>query len=82
MNQRFLDMPPIIPPDIQPAFTSDLADSDIRAKLIELLGLVTVPDNVDFTTSETRETEDIRVTHLSYQNSLHETVPAILMGTA
>lgn len=72
-------MSPIIPPDIQPAFASDLADSDIRAKLIELLGLAAVPDNVDFTTSETRETEDIRVTHLSYQNSLRETVPAILM---
>ncbi len=72
-------MSPIIPPDIQPASTSDLADSDIRAKLIDLLGLAKVPDQVDFTTSETHETEDIRVTHLSYQNSLRETVPAILM---
>ena len=40
-------MSPIIPPDIQPASTSDLADSDIRAKLIDLLGLATVPDNTD-----------------------------------
>ena len=70
----------IIPPDIRPVNPVEVADEDIRAKLIELLGLAAIPDEVGFTFGKSEEADGIRVTHLTYANSLHETVPGILMA--
>ena len=70
-------MSSIIPRDIQPTFPS--AVSDLRSKLIELLGFPEVPAHVEIAAEDPQEQDDIRVTHLSYQNALDETVPGILM---
>ncbi len=72
-------MPSIIPPDIQPAFPVDVADEDIRAKLIELHGLAEIPDEVDVSVAATEEVDNLRISNLSYANSLGESVPGIMM---
>lgn len=72
-------MSPILPPGIQPAYPSEVADADVRHKLIELLGLAEIPDRTDFTTSVVEETDAIRATSLTYTNSLDDTVPGILL---
>ena len=66
-------------PDIQPAFPVEIADEDIRAKLIELHGLAPIPDEVDILVSSSEEVDSLRITSLSYANSLGETVPGIMM---
>ena len=70
---------PIIPPDIQPAYPSQIADPDVRPQLIELLGLPEIPAALDLTTTDFDEANGVRSTHLTYFNSLNETVPGILM---
>ena len=51
----------------------------VRSKLLELLGLDEIPKEIDFAEGTTREEEGIRVTQLTYVNSLGETVPGIIM---
>jgi len=61
---------PIIPPDIQPAYPLQIADPDVRPKLIELLGLPEIPAALDLTTAGFDEANGVRSTHLTYFNSL------------
>ena len=72
-------MSDVIPKDLRPAFPVDVPKDAVRSKLLELLGLDEIPIEVDFTEGTTREEEGIRVTQLTYANSLGETVPGILM---
>ena len=69
----------VIPKDIRPAFPVHVPQDRVRSKLLELLGLDEIPKEVNFTKGTTQEEEDIRVTQLTYANSLGETVPGILM---
>ena len=69
----------VIPQDTRPAFPVGVPKGAVRSKLLELLGLDEIPTKVDFTADETQAEEDIRVTQLTYANSLGETVPGILM---
>ena len=69
----------VVPKDIRPAFPVHVPKDAVRSKLLELLGLDEIPKEVDFTEGTTQEEEDIRVTQLTYTNSLGETVPGILM---
>ncbi len=69
----------VIPKDIRPAFPVDVPKDAVRSKLLELLGLDEIPTKVDFTVGGTQAEEGIRVTQLTYANSLGETVPGILM---
>ena len=69
----------VIPKDIRPAFPVHVPKDAVRSKLLELLGLDEIPKEVNFTKGTTQEEEDIRVTQLTYANSLGETVPGILM---
>ena len=72
-------MPDIIPKDIRPAFPAHIPQDAVRSKLLELLGLDALPDDVDIAAGATKEEDGIRVTQLTYANSLGETVPGILM---
>ena len=69
----------VIPKDIRPAFPVHVPQDRVRSKLLELLGLDEIPKEVNFTKGTTQEEEDIRITQLTYANSLGETVPGILM---
>ena len=72
-------MPDVIPKDLRPAFPVDVPKDAVRSKLLELLGLDEIPQEVDFTEGTTQEEEGIRVTELTYANSLGETVPGVIM---
>ena len=72
-------MSDVVPKDIRPAFPVHVPKDSVRSKLLELLGLDEIPEQVDFTEGTTGEEEGIRVTQLTYANSLNETVPGILM---
>ena len=65
----------ILPKDIRPAFPVHVPKDAVRSKLLELLGLDEIPEEVDFAEGTTCEEEGIRVTQLTYANSLGETVP-------
>jgi len=78
-EKGYKDMSGIIPAEIQPAFPLPVPQDQVRAKLLELLGIEEIPSEVDFTAGQTRDEDGIRLTHLSYQNSLGEKVPGILM---
>jgi dienelactone hydrolase len=67
-----------IPRDIRPAFPQSLAPSQIQTKLLELLGLEDVPDEIEYEIEWTREEEGLRLTGLTYRNCLGESVPGIL----
>ena len=67
-------MSAILPKDIRPAFPVHVPKYAVRSKLLELLGLDEIPKEVDFTEGITEEEEGIRVTQLTYANSLGETV--------
>ena len=68
-----------IPEDLQPSFPDQVAESGVRDKLRELLGLDDIPVEVEFTAKNVTESGGVRTTHLTYQNSLGESVPGILM---
>ena len=72
-------MSDVIPKDIEPAFPIHVPKDAVRSKLLELLGLDEIPKEIDFTEGTTQEEAGIRVTQLTYANSLGETVPGILM---
>ena len=72
-------MSDVIPKDIQPAFPVHVPRDEVRSKLLELLGLDEIPKEIDFTEGTTQEEAGLRVTQLTYANSLGETVPGILM---
>ncbi len=72
-------MSDVIPKDIEPAFPIHVPRDKVRSKLLELLGLDEIPKEIDFAEGTTQEEAGIRVTQLTYANSLGETVPGILM---
>lgn len=72
MNRR-------IPKDIRPGFPVNIPQDAVHPKLLELLGMDEVPKDVDFTVGTTKEENEICVAQVTYQNSLGETVPGILM---
>ena len=75
----------VIPKEIAPAFPEPVRGENVRAKLLELLGLDKLPgpSDVDFTVRETSVDEDgIRWTALTYRNSFGEGVPGIIMMPA
>ena len=72
-------MPDIVPKDIRPAFPEHVPDAAVRDKLRELLGLDEMPADVDFSAAPAREEDGIRVTPVTFRNSLGETVPGIVM---
>ena len=72
-------MSDVIPKDIEPAFPVHVPRDKVRSKLLELLGLDEIPKEIDFAEGTTQEEAGIRVTQLTYANSLGETVPGILM---
>lgn len=69
----------VIPKDLRPAFPVDVPKDAVHPKLLELLGLGDIPQEVDFTERRTQEEGGIRVTQLTYLNSLGETVPGVIM---
>lgn len=71
-----------IPKDLTPALPSPVPADGVRPKLMELLGLESVPAQTDFT-AEPPVTEDgVRLRRLRFENSLGETVPAVLCAPA
>ena len=51
-------MDEILPADITPAYARDVPPDRVREKLMELLGIETLPDRVDFEAEASAETED------------------------
>jgi dienelactone hydrolase len=72
-------MSDVIPKDLRPAFPVHVPKDAVRSKLLALLGLDAIPQEVDFTERGTQEEEGIRVTELTYANSIGETVPGVIM---
>ena len=72
-------MSDIVPKDIQPAFPVDVPRDAVRSKLLELLGMDEIPSDVDFTKGPTKEEDGLHVTAVTFENSLGETVPGILI---
>ena len=69
-----------IPSDIEAFSSQPIRGEGIRPKLMELLGLETLPATVEITREETVQGEDgIDSTRISFLNSLGETVPGLLM---
>ena len=67
-----------IPRDVTPAYASPVGADEVRPKLMELLGLESVPTETDFT-AEPPEVEDgVRLRRLRFSNSMGETAPAVL----
>ena len=62
-----------------PRFPVSVAPHKARSKLIELLGLSEIPNEVDYTKYNSSPEEGVCLTDLSFTNSLGEKVPAILM---
>ncbi len=79
-------MSDVIPKGIRPAFPAHVPKDAVRSKLLELLGLDEIPKEVDFSEGTTQvldsqhgEEVRIRVTQLTYANSLGEAVPGFIM---
>lgn len=69
-----------IPPDIEALSPGPIRGEGIRPKLMELLGLESLPMRVEITREETVSGDDgIDSTRISFLNSLGETVPGLLM---
>ena len=71
-----------IPKDLTPAFPSPVPADGVRQKLMELLGLESVPAQTDFTAEPSVTEDGVRLRRLSFANSLGETVPAVLCAPA
>ena len=75
----------IVPKGLQPAFPVPVRGEQVRAKLLELLGMDVVPGpaNVDYATGDSQAAVDgVRWTKITYANSLGESVPAVLLMPA
>ena len=72
-------MQSIIPKGIRPAYPDAIPAAAVRSKLVELLGLEEIPAAIDYTTEGRQEAGDLCTMRVSYENSLGETVPGILM---
>ena len=67
-----------IPGDLTPSFASPVAGAEVRPKLMELLGLESVPTDTDFTAEPSEIEDGVRLQRLRFANSMGETVPAVL----
>ena len=65
--------------ELSSRYPASVPPGKIREKLLELFGMSDIPEQVDFSMDASREEDGIRLTHLTYANSLGETVPAILI---
>ncbi len=72
-------MQSIIPKGIRPAYPDAIPAAAVRSKLVELLGLEEIPAAIDYTTEGRQEAGDLCTMRVSYENSLGETVPGILV---
>lgn len=69
-----------IPPDIEAFSPQPIRGEGIRPKLMELLGLESLPTTVEVTRDATVAGDDgVDSTRISFLNSLGETVPGLLM---
>lgn len=69
-----------VPRNITPAYPVQILNELVRAKLLELLGLETIPEKVDVTVdSEETTAEGMTLIHLHFPNIIGETVPGILL---
>ena len=69
----------IVPSDIKPVFPKTVNPDAVREKLMELLGLGPVPEKIECVAGISHDEDGIRLTRISFQNSLGEPVPTILM---
>ncbi len=67
------------PPNFHPYDPIQINKLHIRDKLVELLGLDEIPIKVGYDSIREMKTEQIKTTHISYRNSLGESIPGILM---
>ena len=67
-----------IPEDLTPAYASRVAAEEVRSKLMELLGLESVPTETDFTAEPSTVEDGVRLRRLRFANSMGETVQAVL----
>ena len=73
-------MPDIIPQDITPAYPVQIPDEAVRAKLLELLGLESIPESVEVTMDwEEKTAEGMTLTRLHFANLLGEKIEGILL---
>ena len=74
-------MPPNpVPRNRTPAYPIQIQNELVRAKLLELLGLETIPEEVDLTVDSEKTTAGgITLIHLHFSNIIGETVPGILL---
>ena len=72
---------PIVPTEVQPAFPQSIRGKAVRAKVLELMGMDSIPPkNVPFVLGESESIgEGLVMTPLTFENSLKETVPGILI---
>jgi len=68
-----------IPKDIKPAFPVAVERESIRGKLLELLGIDKLPENVAFIEESVQKHHDVRMIRGMYRNPLGESVPTIIM---
>ncbi len=72
-----------IPRDITPAYPDPVRGPAIRPKVLELLGLGELPTAITFKGEASKTTSDgLSVMSVSFQNSLGETVPGVLITPA
>lgn len=68
-----------LPSDFRAAFPTQVPREKVRDKLLEVLGLEKIPTAVEFALEGTEETADgLIVSHVTFPNSLGETVSGIL----
>ena len=67
-----------IPEDVTPAYASPVGADEVRSKLMELLGLESVPTETDFTAEPSTVEDGVRLRRLRFSNSMGETVQAVL----
>jgi dienelactone hydrolase len=73
-------MSDLIPQDITPAYPVQIPDEAVRVRLLELLGLESIPESVNVTMdSEEKTAEGMTLIRLHFTNVLGETVPGILL---
>ena len=67
--------------DIRPAFPQHIPTDEVREKLLELLGLQPIPEQVEFQMESLEEQEDGSLcARVMYENCLGEAVPGILLA--
>ena len=68
-----------LPDNMGPAYQEPVEPAGVREKLLELLGLEEVPQRADFVVDSVEEENGLVETRGALENSLGETVPAVLV---